>query len=318
MSQTHPHAQQSQLQNSNGWRRHWTGAGSSHAPSNSIGITSRAIWLGRILFVTVLVAVASTLGYAAFRMLTNAEDDLAEAQFFSIAQRALVEAEAIAHRRRWAGLTMAATLSEMYPDASSWPFVEFLGFERMARSMLKTASGEDMGFAVHLTPEQVPQFEDFAYSIYDKLGFPNGTGYSHFGRGIWAQNVSLPPPNNRYHDTMGNTSGYDSPYRILTPLFRVDEGRHALLMFNPHSGFFQGEAIDRMLSCTYEQKIKGSGRGITYRSGEADTTCNCTSITDMFSPAKFAGKRWGAILTVPIFPANDPFTVRILLKLVVI
>lgn len=294
------------LMNSHGWKNYW-GAGDG----SSLSSTSRAVWRLRILFVFVLVAVALFLSLLVFHVLTNSEENLAEAQFASIAQRALVEAQDTVDRQRWAGVTMGMTLSEMYPNASQWPLVEFPGYERLARGLLNTSFGEDMGFAVHVTPEDLPEFEDFAYQVYDKLGFPNGTGCSNFGKGAWGQNASLEHPNNRYHDVTGNTT-YQSPYRILTPIFRLDEGPHPLLMFNPHSGVFQGNAIDRMLHCAYQHQTEAEGSEIdqTRRSLSSGELNKCGSITDLFPPAKYGGQRWGVIMYLPVYPANDALTVR--------
>lgn len=91
------------------------------------------IWLGRIIFVTLLAAVAVISAIVTHRALRRAEEDLSEIQFESIAARALKEAQGILHRRRWAGVTMAAILGDMYPNASQWPFVDVLQYERLAR-----------------------------------------------------------------------------------------------------------------------------------------------------------------------------------------
>ena len=84
------------------------------------------------------------LAFLAFHLLTEDESKLAETQFRYIAQRALVEAKHALLARRWAGVTMADVVAELYPRASQWPFVEWLGFEQVVRSMLFTSYGNDM------------------------------------------------------------------------------------------------------------------------------------------------------------------------------
>jgi len=118
------------------WVNHWIDDRTSQTVKNP-----RAVWAGRIIFVTLLGVVATALGVATHNLLSQAEEKLAETQFESLTSRALVEAEATTHRRRWAGVTMAAMVGELYPDANQWPFVEFLGFERLARGLLNTSSG---------------------------------------------------------------------------------------------------------------------------------------------------------------------------------
>jgi len=288
------------------WMKHW--AGQAETASNR---HPSAVWAGRLLFVLVLSVVAAILGFVTFRLLSNAEENLARSQFESIASRALVEAEKIAHSRRWAGVTMAAMVSELYPDASQWPFIEFLGFERLARGLLNTSSGVDMGVAPFLLdPEQWPAFEEHAYDVYiNKMGWNNETtAVSPFGRGIWGQKSATTSdpegPKIRYHDTTGNTA-YESPYTLLSPIFRTDEGVHPVLLFNTHSGKKQGEAIDSMITCSYERKAAYGQAQTDVIHGES----KCGVITDIFPIVKQGG-RWGAALMRPIHPANDPLEVR--------
>ena len=118
------------------WVNHWIDNRTSQTAKST-----RAVWAGRIVFVALLGAVAVALGVVTHNLLSRAEQHLAETQFESLTSRALVEAEATTHRRRWAGVTMAAIVGELYPDESQWPYVEFLGFERLARGLLNTSSG---------------------------------------------------------------------------------------------------------------------------------------------------------------------------------
>jgi hypothetical protein len=86
--------------------------------------------------------------------------------------------------------------------------------------------GVDIGFAPILfdPPTQGPIFEQFAYSVYAKLGWPNTTAQSpNFGRGIWAEREDDNGNLQRYHDQTGVTP-YPSNYTILTPIFRTDDG----------------------------------------------------------------------------------------------
>eukprot|EP00977_Amphora_coffeiformis_P004026 scaffold804_cov165-Amphora_coffeaeformis.AAC.5 len=312
------------------WVNHWIDNRASQAAK-----TPRAVWAGRIFFVTLLGAVAAALGVATHHLLARAEEKLAETQFESLTSRALVEAEATTHRRRWAGVTMAAIVGELHPDASQWPFVEFLGFERLARGLLNTSSdtpfhedgnvwcglslltrnvcsgcdfllGVDMGFAPYLFDplNQAPLFEDFAYGVYEKLGFPNGTGYHQpFGRGIWGQRQNEAGEKVRYHDTTAETD-YGSPYTVMSPIFRTDEGAHGVLLFNAHSGKAQGEGVDKMLNCS-------KAREEAYRNGKSDIIqgeSNCGVITELFPIVKQNG-RWGAAMLRPIYPVNDPLSI---------
>jgi hypothetical protein len=58
------------------------------------------VWVGRLLFVSSLAAVAAVLGYFTNKFLTDSETDLAEKQYESIADRALDTAAEITLRKR--------------------------------------------------------------------------------------------------------------------------------------------------------------------------------------------------------------------------
>lgn len=158
---------------------------------------------------------------------------------------------------------------------------------------------KQQGFAPFVLPELIESFEEHAYGVYEKLGWPNTTGYSSFGRGIWGQKKNG-TETVRYHDTTGDTT-YDSPNHLLTPLFRTDEGVHKVLMFNTHSGRIQGEATDRLIACAKEREAAYS-RGDT---SLLERESSCGTITDLFPVVKQGG-RWGAAMLRPVHPVNDP------------
>ena len=297
------------------WCKHW-GNTSHRSNSKSRNSSSRAVWAGRILFVCVLCTVAFLLGFLAYRLLTQDEASLAETQFRSISQRALVAARAGLLARRWAGVTLASFVSELYPSATQWPFVEWEGFEQVVNSMLQTSHGHDMGFVPFVTPAQLPEFESFAQKTYQKLGFPNNTGVTEAGFGVWAHNKTVTPPV-PYHDTTAETP-YNSSYEILAPIFRTDEGYHPVLLFNPHSQKFTGDAIDRLLTCSDMRRAKyqdalddlevEATNSSTYTLLTVMPPNQCGAITDIFHNIKLGGK-WSVANFLPIYPLQDPLTV---------
>jgi hypothetical protein len=96
------------------------------------------IFSARLLFLTVLVIVASILGYVTYHQIKQAEEDLATNMFDSIASRALNGAIRTAEQKRWSAITMASIVAELHPSADEYPFVVVPGFERMADNLLNT------------------------------------------------------------------------------------------------------------------------------------------------------------------------------------
>ena len=284
---------------------HWY---SNWSPDSS----GRAVWAVRILFVFALCLLAAALGFLAFSLLDQAEMNLAETQFQSIAIRAAGEAKEALLSRRWAGVTLSNVVGELYPNASQWPFVEWLNFEQVVANMLETSHANDMGFVPFVSVEEREEFEAFAQATYEKLGFPNNTGVStpENGFGIWARNKTFTPPV-PYRDVTGETE-YDSPYEMLAPIFRTDEGYHPVLLFNPHSQKFTGEAIDQLISCSAKrQKEYQAQVDAEKANGTALPTMpphQCGVITDIFNNVKLGG-RWSLANFLPIYPIQDPLTV---------
>jgi hypothetical protein len=81
------------------WWKHWAG---THVDRDaSFTKSSRAVWAGRIIFVLVLISVATILGILAYHFLTEDEYERAETEFGYIAERAQMEAKDGHLARRW-------------------------------------------------------------------------------------------------------------------------------------------------------------------------------------------------------------------------
>jgi hypothetical protein len=274
-----------------------TPASTSHHRNSKRNSKDRVVY-GRILFVLVLCSVATVFGVVAHRLLSSAEQNLAEQQFDSIADRALLEAYNIAHRRFWAGVTMSRIVSELHPTAEEWPFVPFWGFERLAEGLLSASSGVDMGFVPLVWPEQQAKWEDFAYTVYDQLGWPNTTAYKPpFGRGIFAVDNTKELPYNRYHDHV-NLTRWNSTFDVLTPVFRTNDGNHPVLLYNPHSDESRGRAIESMMECA-EQYSSGQNAPLI------PLEVHCGVMTQFIQNVKYNG-RLGITSFRPIAPRDSP------------
>lgn len=198
---------------------------------------------------------------------------------------------------------MASIAANANPDASQWPFVTMRGYEEITQNLIETSSGREMGFAPLVTPEQLADFEDFAYNYYFNVREPpfptNTTAQSSFGRGVWGFNPALNTSDNRYHESDGSTS-YDSPNKIFAPILHHNEGPHKALMLNLHFQKTRGVIIDNMIACAQNRKES------------ATIDMECGAITDFliltsqeFRPGP------GALMMQPIYAAASPYEVGI-------
>jgi hypothetical protein len=166
-------------------------------------------------------------------------------------------------------------------------------FETISQDAARAAYGGDMGFFPKVWPHQVAAFEEFAYDYFYNTRvppFPNGTGAtSHFGQGIWAEDLGFNTSDHRFHDTEGQTTWWESPNKILFPLLQHSQGGFFALMLNYHSIQFKGDALDTMLDCTDERKRT------------QDLEMDCGVVTSIFSWAP------DSFILHPIYPASDLF-----------
>ena len=274
-----------------------TSSGRSDPPVSVPPNTSRAVWLGRALFILCLSAVAVGLGVGTHRLLTDAETDLANQQFASIAERALKGALDIANRKLNAATALSTTIGHMHPNASDWPFVTVPGFEQISQEMLDISSGGDMGFFPLVSPEQRVAFEAFAYDFYETVGYPSGAGKSVFGRGMYRFDFTPGVAQDGRIRDFGNGTTWGSPYDVMIPIFQYDHTAYPFLMFNTHSDEVRGQAWDRMMDCANDTTIENPSH-------------MCGGITELlYSPS--AGPLPFAGIGAPIFPAHNPQQVRI-------
>ena len=262
-------------------------------------VGNRAVGAGRILFLTFLTVVAVILGYSSYAYLHFEENLVAETQFKSIADRALDTSLEITRRKRLGTISMASILSNNFPNADAWPFVTLDAYEEISTNLIETSSGREMGFCPLVTPEQLEEFETFAYNFFERdrdPPFPNGTAISSFGKGVWGRDPTIGSPDDRYHESDGSTS-YGSPYKIFAPILQHNAGGFPALMLNLHFQKERGEVIDSLIDCA--KTIQETGKKI-----------DCLSITDMIIlTSQEVEPGPGALLMQPIFPRNDNTTV---------
>ena len=131
--------------------------------------------------------------------------------------------------------------------------------------------------------------------------FPNGTGYSSFGKGIFSVNKELHNIDQRYHDIDGETA-WGSPKNILAPILHHATGPNKKLMMNWHSSPLLGRMIDNMMDCA-EDKVQA---GVSIEA--------CSAITEIMpnrtSWVQGAETGPGSLMMQPVYPAAEPQKVR--------
>jgi hypothetical protein len=254
------------------------------------------------------MATAVILGFLAYVSITRSEEGLATVQndaladqYDSIADRALVAALGINLRKRLGTISLSTIISYSLPNADAWPFVTLPGYEEITSYLIKTSSGREMAFAPLVTPDKRTDFEDFAYDFFEnkhRPPFPNGTGVSSFGKGIWGLNFNLSTSDHRYRMTNA-TPSYDSPNRMFFPILQHSNGSDAALMLNVRFEEMRGRTIDRIIECAQ----------LRAKSGEF---LECGAMTPfLYLATQDVSLGPGALFLQPIFPANNLATVSV-------
>jgi signal transduction histidine kinase len=267
-------------------------------PKSKIGLLRFAF----IISMGVAVAVCGSIAFVVVRRLEN---DMASQTFESVANSALKGAQAITLRKVQAGSVLASLHSHAFPNASQWPFVSLPGFADTAKQLDYISNSLGFFFSPIVQPNQATEFEAFAQQVYTDNGYPNGSGVSAFGFGIWARRGSGGDEitaDNRTHDTSGNKS-YSSKYALLVPAFQTsDSSSSSALMYNSFSDPLRGRTIGRILDCAAAANANSSTTTFTTRHPSCGVVSEFTEL--ILKPGKQA-----AILYLPIFPVNDPTTV---------
>jgi signal transduction histidine kinase/CheY-like chemotaxis protein len=231
------------------------------------------------------------------RFLSN----LATAQYQSIADRALDTALEISNRKRLGTITMAGIAGSVASNASKWPFITIPGYESMATNLIDTSSGREMVVCPLVQQEQLEAFEDFAYDYYynkRQPPFDNETAaVKPFGRGVWGMDAS----GDFYHVTNGTTL-YQSPHQdIVTPVLHHNAGPFPALMLNLRFEENRGKAIDGVIACSNERKLRMMNDTFV------DKNIQCGTISDMIIlTSQEVEPGPGALIFSPIYPDQDP------------
>jgi len=240
--------------------------------------------------------VATALAVSCYYVLKNSEIAQGEVRFEAIADRALTISREIVQRKKLGAVSMADTASWFSPDVDPWPFVLIPGFEELAQNARDTSNVRSVGLCPFVTPEQLDEFEDFAYNYYQHTRdppFPEGYGVSSFGPGVWQKGKTTNPDGKIPVNTDANNT-WGSPHRLFAPILQHSH-IWRVLMLNVNFEPTRGVMIDEMIQCSNERA-----------KAEDPKSVPCGVLTDMLNLASEAeGSGPDAILMEPIYPAHD-------------
>ena len=261
---------------------------------------SRTFFLRSVLFAC-LVSAAAICAVVSYSRIRSLEGDIGKHTYTSLAVLALEGAQSNLLRRIQGAAVMSQIMSFGFPNADIWPFVNLDGYTEINHDLGEMSASTEHGLLTMVKPgQQAKEFEDFALQMYEQKNFPNYTGTSDFGFGIWKPSPNSTHEDGRIHDTDAKTS-WDSKYEVMTPIVHVAHKQSSFLLYNPHSVEFFGTALESIMTC--------SDNAAKTKTGDDEATVPmppCTVITDIFEMVHREGP--AGIMYTPIYPKNDPNT----------
>lgn len=242
----------------------------------------------RFLTLVCIIIAAGGLSYASYYTVAYFESRLQNEEFSSLAKQLEASTLKSMHRKVCALRSLSEIFSFSCADPNIWPNCSFpiIPFFNITDPLIEMTELRTLAFAPIVAPDQVPQFEKFAYDTYESNGFPS-MGISSFGRGIYSVNTTH---GGRYRDTQGPS--LNNQHQLLTPVHlagNLEENR-AAIMFNLYSEEFRISAIDFMINCF----LAG---------GRHD---ECVSITDIIHLVQDPLFRPAVLILYPIAANLDP------------
>jgi signal transduction histidine kinase/DNA-binding response OmpR family regulator len=240
---------------------------------------NKIIWL-RISVVLSLAFTAVIVGYGSYYFINRSQYKLERENYSSVTNSLEISVTSGIERQRDALDIVGNTYSYLYPNASQWPYVAVSMdyYDQISSSVISTANLRTIAFAPIVTPEQIPQFEEFAYAFLNESGHSE-LGISPFGEGIYAKYAN----GTRYHDVQGTLAHNRT---VLVPILEIGDLPHnaAAIMFNLRSEEKRIDALDSGIDCVL---AGGSPR-------------NCTTITGIVHLVQDLEFRPANLITRPI------------------
>ncbi len=219
----------------------------------------------------------------------------------------------MSERRRLAAVTMASIVAEKFPDATQWPFLSLPEFNVIATNLIQASSAIDLLLLPIVRRRDQLEFEDFAYNYFQSTPQTSQNPNVFFGKGIWSFNQSVFStnvtideynethfaPEEMYHDAPPSDTSRGN--EIVSPILHIIPSSMTMMNFyNPWSL----RMLDASINCSEERALLQDWE---------NNTCTFISV-----PARAIrhGNRRGAFIVEPIYPANDPTTVSVLLLFV--
>jgi hypothetical protein len=200
-----------------------------------------------LLFFALMVA-GGLSGGLSYYFIRKYQNDKAKRHFNTMIEDHSRSLQKLLHLQLYLNIQVATAFELACPSSSDWPncAMPFQEFYSRTRSLLPVSAVTQFVFLPIVRPENRSSFEEFALNYYETDGkYPNGTGYSVAGAGIYnfdEDGTAFRTPNH----TDPNTSKHD----FLTPIFlKTKLSGTEDFLYNPYSQPYLRDMVDDILDC---------------------------------------------------------------------
>mmetsp|Transcript_14008 Transcript_14008/g.23205 ORF Transcript_14008/g.23205 Transcript_14008/m.23205 type:complete len:907 (+) Transcript_14008:70-2790(+) len=262
------------------------------------GMAMNRIMIFRVLLALSLLVTGIVSGVMSHVLLRQRENEKYKSEFHSTSDEVYTAVNEGFTSKRNILEAMSTMLSYRCPDAVTWPncSMPLDYFQDVTSSFVELSKAMSVDSNPLVRPDQQAGFEAFAYEMFEREGFPEDTGVSPFGRGIYASDEN----GTRYHDDgMTSFSHHDVLLPVFQPAFVKMLWR--AVMFNMHSEPTRAASIDEVIDCVAARNSSSLG-------GES-IVHQCTATTDFILPAHDTTTASPfSLMFAPILPHNDNTT----------
>ena len=169
----------------------------------------------RAILLFLLIATGVLSGVLSYFLLKKQEHDKYLVEFNSVANEIFLSVDQGFEAKLLVLEHMSTIFSYACPDSDDWPNcnVPQRYFEDISSSLVDVSKARSIAANPLVYPDQKESFEEYAYARFEAEGFPEQTGISSFGEGMFAKYSN----GSRYADD-GKTNFSD--YELFLPVFQ--------------------------------------------------------------------------------------------------
>lgn len=252
----------------------------------------------RIMLIVTITSAGILSGGLSYYLIRNYQYQLYQQEFNNLIDDNYKSIQESLFVKLEMNIQVATIFGLACPTLANWPYCVLPSeeFTERTNSLISVSQISQFATLPIVKPELKNNFEKFALNYYKSDGgYPNNTGISKFGSGIYKFDSNFNRIQTSNHSNIGS-------YDIFLPVLQVSNIQFGStsILFDAHSDIAISSTTEGVLDCV-NKMIQINGLNLSYKADRILIQKKCSSITD-FIPS-FGLK--SSVIGTPIFPIND-------------